>query len=101
MGAPLAYPETRRPLRRPSRGALVYVSLAEHYIRIVAAEEATRKIPHERWQAAVDAALEPLAAGRTEEALTGLAARCGDLLAAPFPPDPDWRPPPRQRFHLV
>jgi putative membrane protein len=92
---------TLRGLDRSQCGALVYVSLAEHYIRIVAAEEATRKIPHERWQAAVDAALGPLAAGRTEEALTDLAAGCGELLAASFPPDPDWRPPPRQRFHRV
>jgi putative membrane protein len=90
-----------RGLDRSQCGALVYVSLAEHYIRIVTAEEATRDIPHERWQAAVDAALVPLAAGHTEAALTDLATRCGDLLATPFPPDPDWRPPPRQRFHEV
>ncbi|MBV9287100.1 MAG: hypothetical protein JO288_04630 [Hyphomicrobiales bacterium] len=90
-----------RGLDRSQCGALVYVSLAERYIRILPAEEAAQKISHARWQAVVDPALGPLAAGRTEEALSGLAARCGDLLAAPFPPDPGWRPPPRQRFHLV
>jgi len=90
-----------RGLDRSQCGALVYVSLAERLIRIVPAEEAGRAIPRERWQGAVDAALPLLAQGRTEAALTELAARCGELLAAPFPPDPEGRAPPRQRFHLV
>ena len=62
------------------------MSLAEHYVRIVPAEDAARVVTHDRWQAAVDEALGPLAAGATEAALTGLAQRCGDLLAGPFPP---------------
>ena len=61
------------------------MSLAEHYIRIVPAEDAARAVSHEQWQAAVNEALGPLAAGATEAALTGLAKRCGDILAAPFP----------------
>ncbi len=92
---------TLRGLDRSQCGVLVYVSLAEHYIRIVPAEEAAQAIPQDRWQAAVDAAVPALAAGRTEAALTSLAERCADLLAAPFPPDPSWRPPQRQRFHVV
>jgi len=89
-----------RGIDRSQCGALVYVSLAEHYIRIVPAEDAARLIAHDRWQAAVDEALGPLAAGATEAALTGLARRCGDLLAGPFPPgEPaDLK---RQRFHIV
>ncbi|MGH6796880.1 MAG: hypothetical protein ACREDI_00655, partial [Roseiarcus sp.] len=85
---------------RSQCGALIYVSLAEHYVRVVPAEDAARAVSHERWQAAVDEALGPLAAGATEAALTGLAARCGDLLAGPFPPgEPvDLK---RQRFHIV
>jgi putative membrane protein len=92
---------TLRGLDRSQCGALVYVSLAERYIRIVPAEEAVHAIPQDRWQAAIDAALPSLAAGRTEAALTTLAERCADLLAKPFPPDPAWRPPQRQRFHVV
>jgi putative membrane protein len=89
-----------RGIDRSQCGALVYVSLAEHYIRIVPAEDAARLIAHDRWQAAVDEALRPLAGGATEAALTGLARRCGDLLAGPFPPgEPaDMK---RQRFHIV
>jgi putative membrane protein len=89
-----------RGIDRSHCGALVYVSLAEHYIRIVPADDAARLIPHPLWQTAVDEALGPLAAGATEAALTGLAQRCGDLLAGPFPPG-EPADPKRQRFHIV
>ena len=89
-----------RGIDRSQCGALVYVSLAEHYIRIVPAEDAARLVSHDRWQTAVDEALGPLAAGATEAALTGLAQRCGDLLAGPFPPG-EPADPRRQRFHIV
>ncbi len=90
-----------RGLDRSQCGVLVYVSLAEHYIRIVAAEDAARVITQDQWQEAVDAALGALAAGATEAALVGLAARCGDLLAGPFPRDALSEPPQRRRFHMI
>jgi putative membrane protein len=90
-----------RGVDRSQCGALVYVSLAEHYVRIVPAEDAARAISHEQWQAAVDEALGPLAAGATEAALTGLAKRCADLLAGPFPPGAVEDLSKRQRFHIV
>ena len=90
-----------RGLDRSQIGVLVYVSLAEHYIRIVPAEDAAKAVSPEQWQAVVDEALGPLAAGATEAALTGMAARCADLLAKPFPPGAPWEPPQRQRFHMV
>jgi putative membrane protein len=89
-----------RGIDRSRNGALIYVSLAEHYIRIVPAEEAARLVSNEQWQTAVDDALGPLGAGATEAALTKLAARCGDLLGAPFPPGEPANPQ-RQRFHIV
>jgi putative membrane protein len=89
-----------RGIDRSRCGALIYVSLAEHYIRIVPAEDAARVIPQAQWQAAVDEALGPLAAGQTEAALTGLAASCGDILAAHFPPGPPVDTA-KQRFHIV
>jgi len=89
-----------RGIDRSRCGALVYVSLAEHYIRIVPAEDAAQAISHEQWQAVVDEALGPLAAGATEAALTGLAEDCTNLLAAPFPPG-GAADPKRQRFHIV
>jgi putative membrane protein len=89
-----------RGIDRSQCGALIYVSLAEHYIRIVPAEDAAQAIAPDRWQAAVDEAVGPLAAGATETALIGLAARCGDLLEKPFPPGQPANPD-RQRFHIV
>ena len=89
-----------RGIDRSRCGALIYVSILEHYIRIVPAEDAARAVSHEQWQAAVDEALGPLAAGETEAALTGLAERCGDLLAGPFPPGAP-ADPMRQRFHII
>jgi putative membrane protein len=89
-----------RGIDRSRCGALIYVSLAEHYIRIVPAEDAARAISHEQWQAAVDEALPALAAGATETALTGLADDCSEILAGPFPPG-EPADPKRQRFHVV
>jgi putative membrane protein len=89
-----------RGIDRSRCGALIYVSLAEHYIRIVPAEDAARAVSHEQWQAAVDEALGPLANGATEAALTGLAEDCSNLLAGPFPPG-EPADPKRQRFHIV
>ena len=90
-----------RGLDRSQCGALVYVSLAEHYIRIVPAEDAAKAVAQEQWQTVVDEALGPLAAGETESALIGMADRCADLLSKPFPPGRSWEPPQRQRFHIV
>ncbi|HEY1782707.1 MAG TPA: hypothetical protein VGG79_20165 [Roseiarcus sp.] len=89
-----------RGIDRSRCGALIYVSLAEHYIRIVPAEDAAQAVSNERWQAAVDRALGPLAAGETEAALAGLAENCSNLLAERFPPGPPVDPS-RQRFHIV
>ena len=90
-----------RGLDRTQSGVLVYVSLAEHYIRIVPAAAAAAAVTPEQWQAVVDKALGPLAAGAIETALTDLADDCADLLARAFPPDGAWEPPLRHRFHVV
>ena len=90
-----------RGLDRSQCGVLVYVSLAEHYVRIVPAEDAAKAVMNEQWQSAVDDALGRLAAGALETALAGLATRCAELLSKPFPPDAAWIPPQRQRFHVV
>lgn len=90
-----------RGLDRSHCGVLVYVSLAEHYIRIVTTEQAAAVVPHEQWQALVDEALGPLANGAIETALADLAVGCADRLAGPFPPTAPWEPPSRQRFHML
>ena len=83
-----------RGLDRSQCGVLVYVSLAEHYIRIVPAEEAAKAVPQEQWQAAVDDALPPLAAGATEAALTASPRAAPTSSPNPFRPT---RPAGRRR----
>ncbi len=90
-----------RGLDRTQCGVLVYVSLAEHYVRIVPAEGAAAAVSQAEWQRVVDKALPPLAAGAVEAALTGLADDCASLLEKPFPPDGVGEPPQRHRFHVV
>jgi len=82
-------------------GVLVYVSLAEHYVRIVPAEAAASAVPLAAWQGVVDKALPLLAAGAIEDALGGLAEDCAALLSVPFPPDGTPDTPERHRFHVV
>ena len=90
-----------RGLDRTQCGVLVYVSLAERYIRIVPAEAAAAAVGHDQWQAAVDKALVPLAAGAIEPALRALAEDCAGLLAKPFPPEAGREPLERHRFHVL
>ncbi len=82
------------------RGVLIYVSLAERYARVVAAESAARAIPQDQWQALVDALVADLRARGPAEALASAAPRCADLLAPAFPPT-SAAPQHRQHFHVV
>ena len=45
-------------------GVLVFVSLAEHYVRIVADEAIAQKVHGSEWQAAVDALTAHMRSGR-------------------------------------
>ena len=80
---------------------LVYVSLAERYARVVAADAASRAIAQSQWQGLVDALVADLRDRGSAEALANVAARCADLLAPAFPPATDEAPQPRQHFHVV
>jgi putative membrane protein len=81
---------------------LVFVSLAEHYGRIVADDSAAAAIGQSQWQAVVDRMLAEIKAGALGDALIGAASRCADLLAPKFPPGQgDPHRAPRQHFHVV
>jgi len=79
---------------------LVYVSLAERYARVVAAEAATHAIAQSQWQGFVDALVADIGRRGAAEALASAAPKCADLLAAPFPPV-SGAPRPRQHFHVI
>lgn len=68
-------------------GVLIFVSLAEHYARIVADEGIARLVPKSEWQEAIDALLAHVREGRLAEGFMAAVERCGAVLAAHAPPD--------------
>jgi putative membrane protein len=84
-----------------NNGVLLYVSLAERYARVIADPGACRGVSAAQWQSLIDTIVADLAAKGTATALTNAAARCADLLAAEFPPDPAAPPGSGHRFHSI
>jgi putative membrane protein len=82
-------------------GVLIYLSLAEHYARIVADQGACQVVTTAQWQAVVDTLVADVRSRGPVEALSNAAARCADLLEVDFPADSDARPLPLHRFHVV
>jgi len=72
---------------RNRTGVLVFVSLAEHYVRIVADEAIAQKVHSSEWQAAVDALTAHMRSGRVAAGLIAAIERCGAVLAEHAPPD--------------
>jgi putative membrane protein len=68
-------------------GVLIFVSLAEHYARIVADEGIAAKVQHADWQDAVDVLTAHMRDGRITEGLIAAVERCGAVLATRAPPD--------------
>lgn len=68
-------------------GVLIFVSLAEHYARIIADEGVAEKISNAEWQAAIDALTTHMHDGRIAAGFIAAIERCGDVLAAHAPPD--------------
>jgi putative membrane protein len=82
-------------------GVLIYLSLAEHYARIVADQGACRVVSTAQWQAVVDSLVADVRSLGPVHALSNAAARCADLLETEFPADPLAQPLPIHRFHVV
>jgi putative membrane protein len=68
-------------------GVLIFVSLAEHYARIVADEGIARKVHHSEWQAAVDALTARMHDDQIAAGFIAAIERCADVLATHAPPD--------------
>jgi len=66
---------------------LIYVSLAEHYARIIADEGIAGKVQQPEWQAAIDALTAHMRDGRIAAGFTAAIERCGAVLIAHAPPD--------------
>jgi len=68
-------------------GILIFVSLAEHYARIIADEGIAQKVPNAEWQTAVDALVTHMRGGDIAAGFTAAIERCSAVLAAHAPPD--------------
>ena len=78
----------RRVSRTSNRsGVLIFVSLAEHYARVIADEGIAQKVHNSEWQAALDALIGHMRDGRIAQGFAAAVERCGAVLAAHAPPD--------------
>jgi putative membrane protein len=67
-------------------GILIFVSVAEHYVEILADRGIDAKVPEATWQRVVADFTAQLRAGRTVDGYLAALAVCGGLLAEHFPP---------------
>ena len=66
-------------------GILIFVSLAEHYARIIVDDEIAKRVPQSRWQSAVDALIAHMREGRVADGFIAAIELCGNELAQHFP----------------
>jgi putative membrane protein len=66
-------------------GVLIYVSLAEHYARIVTDDHLAAKVPAAEWRAAVDALTSHMKDGRIGDGFVAAIERCGAVLTEHAP----------------
>jgi putative membrane protein len=66
-------------------GILIFVSLNEHYARIVADQGITEKVDQRVWQGAIDALVEHMRQDRIAEGFIEALEQCGEVLALHFP----------------
>jgi putative membrane protein len=66
-------------------GILIFVSLAEHYARIIADDAIAARVPHSHWQGAVEALIAHAREGRVADGLIAAIEMCGAVLVEHFP----------------
>ena len=77
---------TRAVSRKHDRsGILIFVSLAEHYARIIADDGIDARVPQSHWQGAVDALIAHAREGRVADGFIAAIEMCGAVLAEHFP----------------
>jgi putative membrane protein len=68
-------------------GILIFVSVAEHYARIIADEGVAHKVQASEWQAAIDVLTSQIGEGHIAAGFIAAIERCGTVLAEHAPPD--------------
>jgi putative membrane protein len=72
---------------RNRSGILIFVSMAEHYARVIADEGIAQKVHQAEWQAAINSLTEHIGKDRIAAGFVAAIERCGAILAAYAPPD--------------
>ena len=71
--------------KKDRTGILIFVSLAEHYARIIADEGIAGRLAKSEWQDGVNALIEHMSGGRIADGFIAAIAVCGTVLAQHFP----------------
>lgn len=66
-------------------GILIFVSMAEHYARIIADDGIAARVPQSHWQSAVDALIAHVKGGDVVNGFVAAIDICGNELATHFP----------------
>jgi len=74
---------------RDRTGILIYVSLLERRVEVVADRGIHARVADGTWDEVVERVLAGIRAGRADQGLISGIRRCGEILAASFPPRPD------------
>ena len=70
---------------RERTGVLLFVSVAEHYVEIIADEGINAKVGQQQWDAIVNNFTGSVKAGRVADGFLKAVTDCGELLATHFP----------------
>ena len=82
-------------------GILIFVSLAERYVRIIADDGIAARVPQSEWQAAVDALVAHVREDRIGDGFVAAIELCGEELATHFPSTGPTRGELTDRLYLV
>ena len=82
-------------------GILIFVSLAEHYARIIADDEIASRVPQREWQEAVDILIAHIRNGRIADGFVAAIDLCGRELARHFPRTDESRNKLRDRIYVI
>jgi putative membrane protein len=87
--------------KKDRTGILIFVSLAEHYARIIADEGIAGRVPQSEWQGAIDALLAHVGVGRLSDGFIAAIDACGRVLATHFPRTETSRDELPDRIYLI
>ena len=76
-------------LTRHHSGVLFFVSLAEHYVEIVADKGIHEKLGEAHWHSIIKAFVKDVKAGHVVDGFVAAISSCGAAMAEHYPPDPN------------